>query len=84
MISNAENSLTLDTIDERMSAENIDNQRSLIDKFIFLEKAQLIDVDTHVRVESWIDKPHEIGSQTSEDTPGSYANSALKIFELLQ
>jgi len=62
------------------SNDNGLDQQTIVNTYDFLRRSGVIDADTHVRIQSWSTRPHEVGAAVSEKSPGSFANTALYLF----
>jgi len=72
--------ITLETTDAS-TPENILDQQSILNKMHFLIANGIIDSHTRIMFESWSSRPFETGRQVNENTPGSFANTALRAFD---
>jgi hypothetical protein len=75
-----------DTLKKRTdsrTAPNILYENTLIAIMRFLKGRGIYERGMHIRVGSWSHRPHEVGSQVDEHTPGSLAHTANEILKLL-
>lgn len=69
------------TEDSSQTTENMLTQISILNKLGFYIDHGLINGRTALRIQSWTTRPFETGNQISEDIPGSFANTALRVLE---
>lgn len=69
------------TADPSQTTENMLTQISILNKLGFYIDQGLINGQTALRIQSWTTRPFESGKQISEDIPGSFADTSLRVFE---